>query len=120
LLPLHLGILLPLLVAALMKTLQGSSLVAAITAAGMIQPLLVPLGLDGETGRALAVLAIGIGSMTVAHINDPFFWLIGEHARLRNHQTLLVVVFGMIVQALVAFILLQALADGMAFLGWGR
>lgn len=117
LLPLHLGILLPLLVAALMKTLQGSSLVAAITAAGMIQPLLAPLGLDSETGRALAVLAIGIGSMTVAHINDPFFWLIGENARLRNHQTLLVVAFGMIVQALVALILLEAIADGLALLG---
>ncbi|HVI88393.1 MAG TPA: hypothetical protein VM659_08825 [Dongiaceae bacterium] len=117
LLPLHLGILLPLLVAALMKTLQGSSLVAAITAAGMIQPLLVPLGLDSETGRALAVLAIGIGSMTVAHINDPFFWLIGENARLRNHQTLLVVVFSMIVQALVALVLLQAIAAGTALLG---
>jgi|GEM_PF-596462 len=117
LLPLHLGILLPLLVAALMKTLQGSSLVAAITAAGMIQPLLVPLGLDSETGRSLAVLAIGIGSMTVAHINDPFFWLIGEHARLRNHQTLLVVVASMVVQALVALVLLQAIAVGASLLG---
>jgi GntP family gluconate:H+ symporter len=117
LLPLHLGILLPLLVAALMKTLQGSSLVAAITAAGMIQPLLAPLGLDSETGRALAVLAIGIGSMTVAHINDPFFWLIGENARLRNHQALLVVVFGMVVQALVAVIILEVIADGLALLG---
>jgi GntP family gluconate:H+ symporter len=117
LLPLQLGILLPLLVAALMKTLQGSSLVAAITAAGMIQPLLVPLGLDSETGRSLAVLAIGIGSMTVAHINDPFFWLIGENARLRNHQTLLVVVASMVVQALVALVLLQAVALGTSLLG---
>jgi len=106
----HLGLLLPLLVAALMKTLQGSSLVAAITAAGMIQPLLVPLGLDHETGRALAVLAIGIGSMTVAHINDPFFWLIGENARLRNHQALAVVSFSMALQALVALVLLQIVA----------
>lgn len=106
----HLGLLLPLLVAALMKTLQGSSLVAAITAAGMIQPLLVPLGLDHETGRALAVLAIGIGSMTVAHINDPFFWLIGDNARLRNHQALAVVSFSMAVQAVVAFLLLQIVA----------
>lgn len=117
LLPLHLGLLLPLLVAALMKTLQGSSLVAAITAAGMIQPLLGPLGLDSETGRALAVLAIGIGSMTVAHINDPLFWLIGENTRLRNHQALAVVGFSMVVQAVVALILLQAVAAATALLG---
>ncbi|HVJ42619.1 MAG TPA: hypothetical protein VM639_14035 [Dongiaceae bacterium] len=106
----HLGLLLPLLVAALMKMLQGSSLVAAITAAGMIQPLLVPLGLDHETGRALAVLAIGIGAMTVSHINDPFFWLIGENARLRNLQALAVVSFSMAVQAIVALVLLQIVA----------
>ncbi len=31
------------LVAATVKTLQGSSLVAAITAAGIVQPLLIPL-----------------------------------------------------------------------------
>ena len=36
----HGGVLVPFLIAATMKTLQGSSLVAAITAAGMMQPLL--------------------------------------------------------------------------------
>jgi GntP family gluconate:H+ symporter len=105
-----LGLLLPFLVAAVIKTLQGSSLVAAITAAGMIQPLLIPLGLDHEAGRALAVLAIGIGSMTAAHINDAFFWLIGDQARLRPGQTLAVVSFSMLVQAAVALALLQVIA----------
>jgi GntP family gluconate:H+ symporter len=110
LLPLHLGLLLPFLVAAVIKSLQGSSLVAAITAAGMIQPLLVPLGLDHPTGRALAVLAIGIGAMTVAHINDAFFWLIGDQARLRPGQTLAVASFPMLVQAAIAMALLQIIA----------
>ena len=40
-----------------------------------------------------------------------------ENARLRNHQTLLVVVASMIVQALVALVLLQAIAAGTARLG---
>jgi len=106
----HLGLLLPFGVAAVIKTLQGSSLVAAITAAGMIQPLLVGLGLDDDTGRALAVLAIGIGSMTVSHINDALFWLIGENARLRPGQTLVIVTFSMLVQAVVAMLLLQIIA----------
>jgi GntP family gluconate:H+ symporter len=110
LLPLHLGLLLPFLVAAVVKNLQGSSLVAAITAAGMLQPLLVPLGLDHETGRALAVLAIGIGAMTASHINDALFWLIGDAARLRPGQTLAVVTFSMLVQAAAALLLLQIIA----------
>ncbi|HEX9448637.1 MAG TPA: hypothetical protein VF920_11685, partial [Dongiaceae bacterium] len=110
LLPLHLGLLLPFLVAAVVKSLQGSSLVAAITAAGMIQPLLIPLGLDHETGRALAVLAIGIGAMTASHINDALFWLIGDLARLRPGQILAVVSFSMLVQAAVAMLLLQIIA----------
>jgi GntP family gluconate:H+ symporter len=82
------GLALPFLVAAVMKTAQGSSLVAAITAAGMIQPLLPALGLDGDTGRALAVLAIGAGAMTVPHVNDGFFWLVAHAASLRPARAL--------------------------------
>ncbi len=92
LLSLHLGfaggILLPFFIAALIKTLQGSSLVAAITTAGMMQPLLVSLGLDGETARALATLAIGVGAMTVSHVNDDYFWLVSTSAELRPMRAL--------------------------------
>jgi GntP family gluconate:H+ symporter len=75
----HMGafsVLIPFLVAAVMKTLQGSSLVASITAAGMVGPIVVPLGLADSSGKALAVLAVGAGAMTVSHINDEFFWLV--------------------------------------------
>src|SRR6202034_3132930 len=53
------GVLIPFLIAAVIKTLQGSSLVAAITTAGMMQPLLSTLGLDSGNGIALASLAVG-------------------------------------------------------------
>ncbi len=53
------GILVPFLIAATLKTVQGSSLVAVIMAAGFTQPLLGELGLDGEVARALAAVAIG-------------------------------------------------------------
>jgi len=106
----HLGLLLPFLVAALIKILQGNSLVAAITTAGMIQPLLAKLGLDHDTGRTLAALAIGIGSVTAAHVNDAFFWLIGDNARLRPSHTLIVVTLSMLAQAVLAIVILQALA----------
>jgi GntP family gluconate:H+ symporter len=87
-LPLGLGLAVPFLAAAIMKTLQGSSLVAAITAAGMAQPLLAGLGLDSDTGRALAVLAVGAGSVTVTHVNDGFFWLVADAAGMRPGRAL--------------------------------
>jgi GntP family gluconate:H+ symporter len=87
-LPLPLGLAVPFLAAAVMKTLQGSPLVAAITAAGMAQPLLPALGLDGDMGRALAVLAVGAGAMAVSHVNDGLFWLVGDGAGMRPAQAL--------------------------------
>lgn len=76
------GLLVPFLIAALIKTLQGSSLVAAITTAGMIQPLLTGFGLGGANKTALAALAIGAGAMTVSHVNDEYFWLVANGAQL--------------------------------------
>jgi GntP family gluconate:H+ symporter len=87
-LPLSLGLAVPFLAAAIMKTLQGASLVAAITAAGMVQPLLPALGLESGAGRALAVLAVGAGAMTVSHVNDGLFWLTADAARLRPGRAL--------------------------------
>jgi GntP family gluconate:H+ symporter len=75
---LSLGIWLPFLIAAAIKTAQGSSTVAIITTASLVAPLLVPLGLDGEAGRALAVVAIGAGSMVVSHANDSYFWVVTQ------------------------------------------
>ncbi|MGA0561047.1 GntP family permease [Ancylobacter sp. VNQ12] len=77
-----LALILPFALAAIVKTLQGSSLVASITAAGMMMELVGPLGLDDPAGRTLAALAIGAGAMTVSHINDGLFWLVGQAARL--------------------------------------
>jgi len=73
-----LGILLPFVVAAGIKTAQGSSTVAIITTAGLMAPLLGTLGLDGATAKALVVVAIGAGSMVVSHANDSFFWVVTQ------------------------------------------
>ena len=72
------GIRLPVLIAAALKTAQGSSTVALITTAGLVLPLLAPLGLEGATARALVVVAIGAGSMMVSHANDSFFWVVTQ------------------------------------------
>lgn len=72
------GILLPFILAAVLKSAQGSSTVAIITTAALLSPLLEPLGLSSETGKALAVLAIGAGAMTVSHLNDSYFWVVAQ------------------------------------------
>jgi GntP family gluconate:H+ symporter len=77
-----LGILFPFLLTAILKTAQGSSTVAIITASSIIQPLLPALGLHSEMGRLLAVLSMGAGSMTLSHANDAYFWVIAKFSGL--------------------------------------
>ncbi|WP_153800529.1 GntP family permease [Foetidibacter luteolus] len=73
-----LALLFPFLVTFVLKTAQGSSTVAIITASSLVQPLLPALGLDSENGRLLAVLGMGAGSMMISHANDAYFWVIAK------------------------------------------
>jgi gluconate:H+ symporter, GntP family len=104
------GLLVIFLVAATIKTLQGSSLVAAITAAGIAQPLLIPLGLDAANARALAALAIGAGAMTISHINDDFFWLVSAGSGIRPLRALAVLGIGTLMQGVAAVVVLMIVA----------
>ena len=96
------AILVPFLVAAVMKTLQGSSLVAAITAAGMVQPLMGALNLGGADAKALAALAVGAGAMTVSHVNDDYFWLVTHTIGFAPRRGLAVFSFGTLLQGILA------------------
>ena len=104
------GLLVLFLVAATVKTLQGSSLVAVITAAGIAQPLLIPLGLDAANARALAALAIGAGAMTVAHVNDDYFWLVSVTGGIRPLRALALLTAGTLLQGIAAVAVLMAIA----------
>ncbi len=92
-----------------MKAVQGSSLVAAITAAGMVQPLLAAIGLDTETGRALAVIAIGAGSMSLSHLNDTFFWVVAGSLGLSPLRGVGLLTVGTLLQGAAAIAALTAL-----------
>lgn len=70
------GIFFPFILAAILKTAQGSSTVALTTTAGIVAPILPLLGLDTPVRTALAVMAIGAGAMTVSHANDSYFWVV--------------------------------------------
>jgi GntP family gluconate:H+ symporter len=104
------GLLVPFLIAAAIKSLQGSSLVAAIAAAGMVQPMLMPLGIGDETGRALATLAVGAGAMTVSHVNDEYFWLVAARAGLSPLRAVVAVTAGTLLQGLAAVAVLLLLS----------
>ncbi len=104
------GVLIPFVVAATIKTLQGSSLVAAITTAGMVQPLLMPLGLGDANGTALAALAVGAGAMTICHINDEFYWLVADRAGLTPLRGLTALSLGTLLQGFIAAAALVALS----------
>ena len=104
------GVLVAFLIAAAIKTLQGSSLIAAITAAGMVQPLLLQVGLGDPTGKALAALAVGAGAMTVSHVNDEFFWLVADQAGLPPQRALATIGLGTLLQGLTAAAALCLLA----------
>ncbi|MGN6420330.1 MAG: GntP family permease [Pseudobacter sp.] len=77
-----LGLFFPFLLTAVLKTAQGSSTVAIITAASIVHPLLPALGLDSENGKLIAVLSMGAGSMMISHANDAYFWVIARFSGL--------------------------------------
>ncbi len=79
---LNIGIWLPFIIAATIKTAQGSSTVALITTSSIIAPLLPALGFDSEIGKSLMVLAIGAGAMVVSHANDSFFWVVTQMSHM--------------------------------------
>jgi GntP family gluconate:H+ symporter len=82
----NLSIWLPFIIAAALKTAQGSSTVSIITTAGIVAPLLGALGLETPTARALVVVAIGAGSMVVSHANDSYFWVVTGLSRMSVKQ----------------------------------
>ena len=94
-----LGIFFPFLLAAILKSAQGSSTVAITTTAGIVAPLLPVLGFATPVEIALVVMAIGAGAMTVSHANDSYFWVVTNFGDMTPEQgyktqTLMTLVIG--------------------------
>jgi len=105
-----LGILFPFLLTSVLKTAQGSSTVAIITAASIVQPLLHALQLDNETGKLLAVLSMGAGSMMISHANDAYFWVITKFSGLDMRTTLKVYSVASVLMGVVTMIMVYILS----------
>jgi len=97
------GILVPFLIAAVMKTAQGSSTVAIITTASLVAPMLSMLGLDSEWGRIFAMLSMGAGSMVISHANDSYFWVVANFSEIDPDATLKVYSSSTLIMGLVVF-----------------
>jgi ABC-type uncharacterized transport system substrate-binding protein len=69
--------------AALMRLALGSATVAAITAAGMVLPLVAGSGVAPE----LLVIATTSGSLMFSHFNDIGFWMFKEYYNVSVKQT---------------------------------
>jgi GntP family gluconate:H+ symporter len=100
-----LGLVVPFIIAVIMKTAQGSSTVAIITTASFVSPMLGMLGLDSEWGRLLGMLAMGAGSMIVSHANDSYFWVISNFAEVDPTVNLKVYSSSTIVMGITVFAL---------------
>ncbi|MEP7736939.1 GntP family permease [Nocardioides sp. 31GB23] len=83
---LGIGVLMPFLVSAALKSAQGSSTVALVTTSALVAPLLGDIGMDSDLGRVLVVMAIGAGAMTVSHANDSYFWVVTQFSRMSVAQ----------------------------------
>lgn len=94
------GIFFPFLLAAILKSAQGSSTVAITTTAGIVAPLMGALGLGTPVLAALTVMAIGAGAMTVSHANDSYFWVVTNFGDMQPEQgyktqTLMTLIIGL-------------------------
>jgi GntP family gluconate:H+ symporter len=76
-------LLLPFIIAALLKTAQGSSTVSLVTTSALLAPMLPQLGLTSPMDLTLVVMAIGGGAMTVSHVNDSYFWVVSQFSGLK-------------------------------------
>jgi len=77
----------PLLMAwfitALLRIATGQGVVSAITAAGIVGPLMHTF----DVNPVLMVLATAAGSNTITHVNDASFWLFKEYFNLTIKDT---------------------------------
>ena len=106
----NLGLWLPFLLAASLKTAQGSSTVSLITAAAVLAPLMPQLGFESEMSKAMVVIAIGAGSSVVSHVNDSLFWIFNQLTGMTLKESLQKYSVGTLVLGITAILVLNLLS----------
>lgn len=68
------AILVPFIIASLLRVIQGSGAVAIFTAASITAPMIATLGIN----PVLANIAACVGAMVFSYFNDSYFWAIND------------------------------------------
>tara|TARA_B100000989_G_scaffold270683_1_gene226934 strand:- start:1446 stop:2753 length:1308 start_codon:yes stop_codon:yes gene_type:complete len=76
------------IIAALVKTIQGSSTVAILTTCAITAPLLQSIGMTSELEKVILIISIGSGAMTISHINDSYFWVVSKYSDIKMNDVL--------------------------------
>ena len=58
------------------------------------------LGLDSEMGKVWAILSLGVGSMTVSHANDSYFWVVTQMSEMSVREAYRTHTFATLLQEL--------------------
>ena len=99
------GIIFPFLIAAFLKTAQGSSTISIITTSSIIFPLLPAMGLDSEMGKVWVIMSLGVGSMTISHANDSYFWVVSQMGNIDVKQAYKTHTIGTLIQGVLGLFL---------------
>jgi gluconate:H+ symporter, GntP family len=107
------------LIAAVLKTAQGSSTASMVITSTIMFPLLPSLGLDAmmgtvPIGQMLTVMAIGCGAMVVSHVNDSYFWVVTQFSKMSLPTAYRAQTLATLVQGLVGIVVVSIL--GFLFL----
>lgn len=81
-----LGVLIPFIIAMILKLAMGASTVAMITTASMMAPLMDTMGFTSPLAKVIVVLAIGAGSMVASHANDSYFWVVSQFSDMKTEE----------------------------------
>jgi len=104
------SILVPFIVAAALKTAQGSSTVTMITAPSIIYPILPSLGLS----PVVATMVVCAGAMVCTNVNDSFFWVVTGFADMDTKTGFKALTALSIIQGVVAFVLVAVIGTYFA------
>jgi GntP family gluconate:H+ symporter len=66
------------LLAAILKTAQGSSTSSMIITSSLLAPLAAASGFVSAAQLSVLIVAIGGGAMAVSHANDSYFWVVSQ------------------------------------------
>ena len=92
-------------IAALVKTIQGSSTVAIVTTCAITAPLIQSIGMTSELEKVILIISIGSGAMTISHINDSYFWVVSKYSNIEMNDVLKFFSTATLIQGLTGLIL---------------